>query len=92
MKKILMMFCICVCEYAHAAEPTTACPSGYKAVTTTGFEVRYTICPSGYIAVDTVKSCLDSNPNGTCIMFPPENTEYSDNTGTYVFDEACVME
>ena len=92
MKKMLMIFCICVCECVHAAEPTISCPSGYKAVPTTGFEVKYATCPSGYIVVDTVKSCLEISPGGMCIMFTPENTEYSDDTGTYVFEEACVME
>ena len=33
-----------------------------------------------------------SNGNGVCLMYAPANTTYSDNTGSYVFEQACPME
>ena len=48
--------------------------------------------PTGYTSAGTATSCLVIVPSGSCIMYAPTNTTYSDSTGSYIFNEACPME
>ena len=75
-----------------AAGPSTSCPAGYTAVVTDYITIADAACPSGHTSIGTATSCIASNPGGSCIMYAPANTTYSDNTGSYVFEQACAME
>ena len=77
---------------AIATGPSTSCPSGYVAVVKEHMDIANNSCPAGYTSAGTATSCLASNPGGSCIMYAPANTTYSDNTGSYVFEQACAME
>lgn len=94
MKRIIVLYLAIAPVCAIAAEPSTSCPSGYVAVVEEHMDIANTSCPSGYgyTSAGTATSCIASNPGGSCIMYAPANTTYSDNTGSYVFEQACAME
>lgn len=74
----------------HAATPGTSCPSGYVAIDEEYLTIA-TECPSGTASVGTANSCLVSSPAGSCIMYAPVGVSYTDDSGTYEYTEACVM-
>ena len=92
MKRIIVLVLAIVPVCTFAAAPSTSCPSGYVAVVEDYMDIANTSCPSGYTSAGTATSCIASNPGGSCIMYAPANTTYSDSTGSYVFDQACAME
>ena len=92
MKRIIVLVLAIVPVGAIAAAPSTSCPSGYTAVMEEYMIIADGACPSGYTSAGTATSCLASNPGGSCIMYAPANTTYSDSTGSYVFEQACAME
>ncbi|MBO8407434.1 MAG: hypothetical protein IAC77_03160 [Proteobacteria bacterium] len=92
MKRIIFVILAIAPMCTFAAEPSTSCPSGYVAVVEDYMDIANSSCPSGYTSAGTATSCLVSNPGGSCIMYAPANTTYSDNTGSYIFDQACAME
>ena len=94
MKRIIVLVLAIAPVGAIAAEPSTSCPFGYVAVVEEHMDIANTSCPSGYgyTSAGTATSCIASNPGGSCIMYAPANTTYSDNTGSYVFEQACAME
>ena len=92
MKRIIVLVLAIAPVCAFAVEPSTSCPSGYVAVVEEHMDIANTSCPSGYTSAGTATSCIASNPGGSCIMYAPANTTYSDNTGSYVFEQACAME
>ena len=92
MKRIIVLVLAIAPVCAIAAAPSTSCPSGYVAVVEEHMDIANTSCPSGYTSAGTATSCIASNPGGSCIMYAPANTTYSDNTGSYVFEQACAME
>ena len=92
MKRIIVLVLAIAPVCAIAAAPSTSCPSGYTAVFEEHMDIANSSCPSGYSSAGTATSCIASNPGGSCIMYAPANTTYSDSTGSYVFDQACAME
>ena len=88
---IVLVLAIAPCA-SFAAAPSTSCPSGYTAVFEEHMDIANSSCPSGYSSAGTATSCLVSTPGGSCIMYAPTNTTYSDSTGSYVFEQACAME
>ena len=92
MKRIIVLYLAIAPVGAIAAEPSTSCPSGYVAVVEEHMDIANTSCPSDYTSAGTATSCIASTPGGSCIMYAPANTTYSDSTGSYVFDQACAME
>ena len=92
MKRIIVLVLAIAPVCAFAAEPSTSCPSGYVAVVEEDMDIANTSCPTGYTSAGSATSCIASNPGGSCIMYAPANTTYSDSTGSYVFDQACAME
>ncbi len=92
MKRIIVLVLAIAPMGAFAATPSTSCPSGYVAVVEEHMTIANSSCPSGYTSAGTATSCIASSPGGSCIMYAPANTTYSDNTGTYVFEQACAME
>ena len=92
MKRIITL-CLAIAPVgAFAAELSTSCPSGYVAVVEEHMDIANSSCPSGYTSAGTATSCIASNPGGSCIMYAPANTTYSDSAGSYIFDHACAME
>ncbi|MBO8406844.1 MAG: hypothetical protein IAC77_00060 [Proteobacteria bacterium] len=92
MKRIIVLILAIAPCTSFAAAPSTSCPSGYTAVFEEHMDIANSSCPSGYSSAGTATSCIASNPGGSCIMYAPANTTYSDNTGSYVFEQACAME
>ncbi len=92
MKRIIVLVLAIAPMGAFAVAPSTSCPSGYVAVVEEYMTIADGTCPSGYTSAGTAVSCLISNPGGSCIMYAPTNTTYSDNTGSYVFEQPCAME
>ncbi|MBP3316549.1 MAG: hypothetical protein J6L70_03040 [Alphaproteobacteria bacterium] len=89
MKRIIILLA-CVPLLAHAAAPSTTCPSGYVTINSPNITIA-TTCPSGYISIGTAESCLVESPSGNCIMYAPAGVDYTDDTGTYEFTDACPM-
>ena len=77
---------------AFAAAPSTSCPSGYITIVEEYMTISDTSCPGGYVSVGVADSCLVSSPSGSCIMYAPANTQYTDLLGIYNFTAACPLE
>lgn len=92
MRRIIFVILAIVPVGAFAVAPSTSCPLGYVAVVEGSMTIANSSCPSGYTSAGTATSCIASSPGGSCIMYAPANTTYSDNTGVYVFEQACAME
>lgn len=75
---------------ATAATPDTSCPSGYVAITEQQITIA-TSCPSNTTPAGTAETCLATSPTGSCIMYIPANTSYTDDTGTYEYTEPCAL-
>lgn len=91
MRKFIMFFILLLPFRADALELLTACPAGYKTIVEPNMIVAESSCPSGYVSVGTADSCLVSSPNGSCLLFAKANTEYEDDSGTFVFTSICEM-
>ena len=92
MKRIfILFFAIAPCA-SFAVAPSTSCPSGYVAVVEEYMDIADGSCSTGYTSVGTADSCLITSPTGSCIMYAPANTTYTDNTGTYEYTAACPLE
>ena len=89
MKKYLILFLLLPCV-ANAATPSTTCPAGFTAVDETYLSIA-TSCPTGTRGVGTADSCLATSPSGTCIMYIPAGTSYSDVSGTYEYSQPCPL-
>ena len=92
MKRIFILIMAIVPCASFAVEPSTSCPSGYVAVVEEYMDIADSFCPSGYTSAGAADSCLISSPDGSCIMYAPANTEYSDDVGAYKFIVDCPME
>ena len=92
MKKIFILFLAIVPCASFAAAPSTSCPSGYIAVVEGYMEIANSSCPYGYTSAGTADSCLVTSPSGSCIMYAPANTQYTDASGTYEYTAACPLE
>ena len=91
MKRIFILIMAIAPIGAFAAAPSTTCPAGYVAVVESYMEIADSTCPIGYTFVGTADSCLISSPAGSCIMYAPTNTTYTDDTGSYEFTSACPL-
>lgn len=76
---------------AMAAGPSTTCPSGFVTVDEPYLTVENGSCPAGYTAAGTASSCLVASPDGSCMMYAPANTQYSNDYGTYHFNQICPL-
>ena len=92
MKRIFILIMSIAPIGAFAAAPSTSCPAGYVTVVEEYMEIANSTCPRGYTSAGTADSCLISSPAGSCIMYAPTNTTYTDNTGSYEFTSACPLE
>ena len=92
MKYFYVYLLLLIPSTVYAAEPSTSCPSGYVAIEEEYMDIADGSCPSGYTSAGTADSCLISSPDGSCIMYAPANTEYSDDVGAYKFIVDCPME
>ena len=92
MKRIFILFFAITPYASFAAAPSTSCPSGYVAVVEEYMTIANSSCPTGYTSAGTADSCLVSTPSGSCIMYAPANTQYTDESGTYEYTAACPLE
>ena len=92
MRRFVFVLLAIVPVGAFAAAPSTSCPSGYTAIEEEYMIIADGACPTGYQSAGTATSCLASNPGGSCIMYAPVGVSYTDNTGTYEFEQVCAME
>lgn len=76
---------------AHAAAPSTSCPTGYIAIMEPDIVLAASSCPSGMIKVGTAESCLVTSPAGECMMFVPSGMSYTDVAGTYQYKDICPL-
>lgn len=88
---IFLLLCPCI---AIGAEPSTSCPVGYVAIDAPDITISNASCPNGYISVGAADSCLVSTPSGSCVMYAPTGTEYTDTNAPhkYEFVSVCPME
>lgn len=91
MKRIFIICFVMVPVVANAAEPSISCPTGYVRVLETAMSISNGACPVGTISVGTAETCLVSSPAGSCMMYAPAETEYTDETGTYKYTGACPL-
>ena len=92
MKYFYVYLLLLIPSTVYAAEPSTSCPSGYVAVVEEYMDIADSSCPSGYTSAGVADSCLVSSPSGSCIMYAPANTQYTDLLGIYNFTAACPLE
>lgn len=102
-KLVLLLFFIGpLSVYADVVSPNTTCTLG---MTVHMPEVRFdSECSPGDIRLGRwgqqyraklFDGCLDTEQMNTvyhCIMYAPAATAYSDETGDYSYDSACLME
>lgn len=96
MKKICFIFVgiCCLVGTARAAEPLTACPSGYIAVEWTGTgdtDIVSGSCGAGYTDFGTATECTASSTDAICYIYA-YSSSYNDTTGVYKYTEPCVYE
>ncbi len=91
MKQLFILILAVMPMCAFAAAPSTSCPVGYVSVAEEHMTIADSSCPSGYTSAGTAYNCLVSSPTGSCIMYAPTNTAYTDETGTYEFTSACPL-
>ena len=92
MKRIFILFFAITPCASFAAAPSTSCPSGYVTIVEEYMTIADGSCTSGYTSVGTADSCLMASPSGSCIMYAPANTQYTDEYGTYEYTAACPLE
>ena len=92
MKKIIIFMLLIMPICANAAEPSTSCPARYISINEDVMTIADSTCPSGYVSAGTAASCLVSSPAGSCIMYAPTGTTYTDDSGSYEFTCACPLE
>ncbi len=92
MKRIIIICSVLIPGVVNAAAPSTSCPAGYVAVDERYLTIANDACPAGTTRVGTAESCLSQAPAGSCMMYAPVATEYTDETGAYQFTEICPLE
>lgn len=92
MKKAFLIVALFCSMDAFSAAPTTSCPIGYVEIVEDNMVIADSSCPTGYVSAGTATSCLLSTPDGSCIMFAPQNAVYTDSIGSYVYTFACPLE
>lgn len=92
MKQISVLIMVIAPVGAFAVAPSTSCPSGYVAIEAEHMTITNSSCPDGYTSAGYAYGCLSSSPYGSCIMYAPANTQYTDESGTYEFEQACPLE
>lgn len=75
----------------HAAAPATSCPSGFVAINEPYLTIANGLCPSGTTSVGAAPTCLSTNPVGSCMMYAPAATTYTDASGSYEFTQICPL-
>lgn len=91
MKHLFILGLVLMPALGYATAPSTSCPAGYLQVEESYLTVENGSCPAGYTAVGTAPSCLVASPDGSCMMFAPADTSYSDDTGTYTYTTICPL-
>lgn len=91
MKHIIIICFVMMPIAVNAAAPSTSCPAGFVAVDEPYLTIESTLCPSGTTSVGEAETCLTSSPAGSCMMYAPAATEYTDETGTYEYTEVCPL-
>ncbi len=91
MKRIIIVCSVLIPGVVYGAAPSVSCPSGYVAVDEPYLTIANDSCPAGYTSVGTAETCLVSSPAGSCMMYVPAATEYTDNNGNYEFTEICPL-
>jgi len=91
MKRVFIVCSLLMPIMANAAAPATSCPAGFVAINEAYLTIANGACPVGTISVGTAETCLVSSPAGSCMMYAPAETEYTDETGTYKYTGACPL-
>ncbi len=91
MKPLIVIVSLFVAGGAYAAAPATSCPSGFVAVDEPYLTIANGSCPSGTTSVGAASTCLATSPSGTCMMYAPTATAYTDTAGSYEFTEICPL-
>jgi len=91
MKRVFLVISMLMVGAANGAAPATSCPAGFVAVDEPFLTIEGGACPAGYTAVGVAETCLVASPTGSCMMFVPAATEYSDDIGFYEFTTACPL-
>ncbi len=89
----LTFFIICI-NASFAAPPSENCPNGMIKTENNLLTIAADTCPTGYTAIGqgAATSCLATTSSAVkCAMFAPQNTPYSDNTGTYEYISICPL-
>lgn len=87
----LMFFCFIIDSFGGS--PITECPSGFIAVEEENYNIldETASCPIGTQAISVYNNSCSDDPSFDCIMYAPSNTQYTDETGTYIYTEICPL-
>lgn len=89
MKNLIFIFAFM--GAANAETLMESCPMNWIAVDDSISKIVDSTCPAGYVDAGTVDSCI-TKQNGVCYLFAPTATDFTDDSGTYVFEEVCAYE
>ncbi len=91
MKRIIIVCSVLIPGTLHGAAPSTSCPAGFVAVDEPYLTIANDSCPSGYTSAGTAQTCLVPSPAGSCMMYAPVATTYTDDSGSYEFTSICPL-
>ncbi len=92
MKRIIIICSVLIPGVVNADAPSISCPAGYVAVDEPYLTIADDTCPAGYTSVGAAQTCLLPSPAGSCMMYAPAATTYTDDSGTYQFTAVCPLE
>lgn len=91
MKQLVILSLLFTTAAAYGAGPSTSCPSGFVAVNEPYLTIENGSCPTGTTSVGAASTCLASSPSGSCMMYAPTGTTYTDTAGSYEFTSVCPL-
>lgn len=95
MRFLLTIFCaVVISGNVLAQELLTGCPDGYIAISEPGVVLYEKECPSSNTIMlsDNIPSCSVGTPSDLCAMYAEQGVEYTDEKGTFMYqDGICEM-
>lgn len=94
MRFLLTIFCaVVISGNVLAQELLTGCPDGYIAISEPGVVLYEKECPDKTImSSNDILSCLVEKPSALCAMYAEQGVEYTDEKGTFMYqDGICEM-
>lgn len=93
MRFLFAIFCVLVTVgNVWAQNLLTTCPAGYIEISEPGVVLGVGKCPENTKSLSTVSSCSVETPSVLCAMYAEQGEVYTDEKGTFMYqDGICEM-